>query len=152
MLEMVELLHRIYGQFLREMLPVIKGEGISPTEMIILRKVYMKGTYRAMDLARATDLPPSTITGIIDRLVARDYVIRIHDAEDRRSVLVQGTPELKRVMAQVEFLCDAKLKEVFKDMSEDFITTLIKDMKELNQYLVGYRNETAQEEGDSTKA
>ena len=151
MLEMLELLHRIYGQFLKIMVPVIREKGISPTEIIILRKVFMKGTYRVMNLARDTDLPPSTITGIVDRLVARNYILRMNDVEDRRSVLVQSTPELKKVMKEIAAACDVKLKEAFKNIPADFTEVLLKDLKELNQYLIEYRESSCDEGGTAEK-
>lgn len=138
MLQILELLHRINSQIMRTLVPAIRAENISVTEMIILWKVHRKGTFRATDLAREADVPPSTFTGIVDRLVAKNYLTRINDHEDRRSVLVQGTPELNKLIEHMVSVCDVKLKEVFKDIPEDFIELLIKDLQTLYKYLLQY--------------
>jgi DNA-binding MarR family transcriptional regulator len=47
----------------------------------------------AGELARALSLRQPTVTGLVDRLVARGVVLRRHDARDRRVVRVSLTPQ-----------------------------------------------------------
>ena len=57
---------------------------------------------RMTDLSHATGIPLSTLTGVVDRLVARGYAERAHGAEDRREVIVSLTGRGRR--AQREYL------------------------------------------------
>lgn len=41
------------------------------------------------DIAEFLDIPFSTATGIVDKLVTKGYLLRVHSKEDRRTVLVK---------------------------------------------------------------
>jgi len=143
MLQIFELLGKINSMLLRSVVPIVKAEGLSGSEMLILWKIYKKGAYKTTELAKDADLPPSTITGIIDRLVARNYLIRINGMEDRRSVLVECTQELKQLIERILSAVDVKLVDVFKSLPDDFLQNTIKDLQVLYQYLLqneGYDN------------
>ena len=49
------------------------------------------------DLGKGMYLKPSTITGLIDALEQRGYVVRARDQEDRRVVKIQLTPKGRRL-------------------------------------------------------
>ena len=51
---------------------------------------------RMTDVARATGIPLSTLTGVVDRLVARGHAGRAQGLEDRRQVLVTLTARGRR--------------------------------------------------------
>lgn len=54
------------------------------------------------ELARVFGLKPSTLTSMLDRLVARGLVTRDVDPADRRSVLVAPTATARRVAREVD--------------------------------------------------
>jgi len=54
------------------------------------------GRMTAGELARRADLSGAAITALLDRLERAGYVTRLRDSVDRRRVLVEVTPELRR--------------------------------------------------------
>jgi DNA-binding MarR family transcriptional regulator len=58
-----------------------------------LRAIGHLGTPTMSELAATLGLHASTVTGLVDRLVARGLVRRLEDREDRRIVRVEHTPE-----------------------------------------------------------
>ncbi|WP_192498640.1 MarR family winged helix-turn-helix transcriptional regulator [Ornithinimicrobium pratense] len=54
------------------------------------------------DLADALGVSTSTMSGIVDRIVAKEWVEREPDATDRRRVLLHPTPEGLTVLADLE--------------------------------------------------
>ena len=135
MLQIFELIRQINSLLFRAMVPIVKAEGLARTELMILWKVYNRGTYRATDLAREVDVPPSTFTGIFDRLVAKDYLVRVNDPDDRRSVLVQGTEELNRLVERIMSQVEVRLKEIFHDMPDEMLGHIMEDLNEMCRYL-----------------
>ncbi|MCR4436098.1 MAG: MarR family transcriptional regulator [Clostridiales bacterium] len=142
MMHVVELLSSVYRQIGRALLPVFKAEGLSITELIILWKVSRRGTYRATELAKDAGVPASTFTGIFDRLAAKGLVKRINDPEDRRSVLVQGTPKLKAVMDRIYGASNEKLEDIFKSIPQKTMDRLAICLQQVYQYMLQYDEKT----------
>lgn len=94
--------------------PYIMEYGLSKTEIVVLMRVYHHGSNRVSDLAKMADVPASTFTGVIDRLVQKKYLVRINDPEDRRSVLVQGTQELQDTIGKMMEKFNANLAEILE--------------------------------------
>jgi DNA-binding MarR family transcriptional regulator len=135
MFEVVELLSQVNVQMFRILSPTVKSSNISISELIILWKINNKGPYRVTDLARSVGVPPSTLTGVFDRLEAQQYLERIHDSKDRRSVLIQGTPKLKQMIDSVIQSADQELESLFGALPEGFIDRLMQDLTELQTHL-----------------
>jgi len=133
--ELVELLSQVNAQIFIIMSPIVKANNISTTELIILWKINKKGACRITDLAREVGVPSSTLTGIFDRLESKDYLVRIHDSKDRRSVLIQGTPQLKEMIESVIQSADHELIKLLGSLPPGFIDRLLEDMTELQEYL-----------------
>jgi len=133
--ELVELLSQVNTQIFRILSPIVKASNVSVTELIILWKINKNGTCRITDLAREVGVPSSTLTGIFDRLESKDYLVRIHDTKDRRSVLIQGTPQLKEMIESVIQSADQELEKLLGSLPPGFIDRLLKDMIELQTYL-----------------
>lgn len=138
MLQFVELLFKIDGLLAKSLLPEIKAEGLSNSEMLILWKVNRKGSFRATDLARNVGVPASTFTGIFDRLVAKGLLQRTNDAGDRRSVLVQGTDKLNELVERLSKHFDAKLADIFKSATLEDTQRFLTSLEQIHQYLVEY--------------
>lgn len=65
-----------------------RQHGLSPTQLLCLRLLKDREAPTAGAIAGALSLSPQTVTGLIDRLEARDLVRRLRSANDRRRVLV----------------------------------------------------------------
>jgi DNA-binding MarR family transcriptional regulator len=135
MIQIIELLSRINSLLMRDLMPSIKAENLTPTEMLIIWKVYRKEHCKTTDIAKDADVPPSTFTGIVDRLVMRKYLTRIYDLEDRRSVLISGTKELEDLMGHLVLRFDDALEKIFTNMPEDVFQNINENLKILYQYL-----------------
>ena len=61
-------------------------------------------------------LSPATVTGIVDRLVARGLVTRNRSDEDRRTVTLGASPEGRRAAAQVPSLLQDQLAARLRDL------------------------------------
>ena len=74
--------------------------GINRTDMRVMSVVVRGGPISASELADAAGLSRSAMTTSIDRLVAAGHVRRTPDADDRRAIRIEATPQVLKV-------CDA---------------------------------------------
>jgi DNA-binding MarR family transcriptional regulator len=69
------------------------GDGLTPMQWAVLAKLHDIGRISQSALGRAVCMDAATVKGTVDRLEARSLVARLPDAEDRRKLLVDLTPE-----------------------------------------------------------
>ncbi len=136
MFELVELLSQVNTKIFRILSPIVKVYHISLTELVLLWKVNKNGTYRITDLAKEVGVPFSTLTGVFDRLENKEYLVRIHDSKDRRSILIQGTPKLKELIDTVIMNADSELTGLLDTLPPGFIDRFLVDLTQLHTHLL----------------
>jgi DNA-binding MarR family transcriptional regulator len=67
--------------------------GLSSPQLICLRQLAAHGPMPSGRLASQVNLSPATLSGIVDRLELRGLIKRTRQAEDKRRVVVELTPE-----------------------------------------------------------
>ena len=97
-LELLELLGDIYRRVFKTVAPLAQSEGLSMTEMLVVWKMHSRECRRVKELVSEIGLPPSTLTGILDRLTEGGWLSRDADPEDRRAVLMRRTEKLDKFM------------------------------------------------------
>jgi|GEM_PF-1304588 MarR family 2-MHQ and catechol resistance regulon transcriptional repressor len=101
---------RVYNRLTRGMEVVFRRHGLSLPRFEILLQLWFSPTRRMTlcDLSANLLVPPSNLTGLIDRLERDHLVVRVPDTEDRRLVFAQITPQGEELLAQVvpEYLTD----------------------------------------------
>lgn len=135
MLQIIELISNVEVNLLRLLSPIIKSEGLSISEMIILWKVNKKGPSRIKDLAVEVGVPPSTLTGIFDRLSSLNFVERLHDEIDRRSIIIQPTPNVPEMIENVSRKAVAELEKIFSTLPEGFVERFREDLEIMQDHL-----------------
>ncbi len=135
MIEFFESLRKIETILMRAMGPKLHELGFSKPEILILARLYFKKEARMSDIARMVGMPASSVTGIIDRLEKRNLVIRENDLNDRRSVIIRGTPELRKNVEHIFSIGNDVFSEVLKPAPESLIERLTDDLNELYGYI-----------------
>jgi DNA-binding MarR family transcriptional regulator len=83
------ILTRVEGVF-RELLPVAHQElldlDLTTPQLKVVLLLYLNGPARMSSLAGSLGVTLATATGIIDRLVEKDFVVRENNKDDRRVV------------------------------------------------------------------
>lgn len=72
------------------------GHDVSHAQFELLLELLERGELQVGELAEAAHVTPATVTGMLDHLVAADYVERSHSAEDRRVVVCRLTDRARR--------------------------------------------------------
>lgn len=99
---------------------------LTPVQALVLRFLHQEDQITSSELGKKTGLDSATLTGILDRLEAADFIERKNNPDDRRSIHIHLTPkgnemskEAIRVIASanVEFL-QVLTKEEKRDLHE----------------------------------
>lgn len=135
MIEFYECLRKIEMVMMKALGPRLHEMGFSKTEILILTRIYFKKEARMTELARMTDIPASSFTSIIDRMVKRNLVIRENDSSDRRSIIIRGTPELTKTIEHIFSVGNEVFAEVLKPVPDSLIKRTAEDLNELYGYI-----------------
>lgn len=134
-LELVELLVQINRRFWKLLSPLFKKGQLSITELLVLSIMSKKKTSRVVQLANIIGVPPSTLTGILDRLVLKGYLKRDRDPNDRRSVCMIATPKLGSFFSKMTAPMEDMLRARLGLMAETRKKRLAADLKLLLENL-----------------
>ena len=92
-LRIVSPVHKATRQLGVYMTEASRALGVEPNEGHLLSYTLLYGPCPVSELSRVFGYPPSTLTGMLDRLEAADLLVREPNAADRRSFLVRVTPD-----------------------------------------------------------
>lgn len=123
-IRLVELLNRIQRKIMRRLAPFVRAEGLSLTETLVLWKLHRKDSYRVTDLASEIGLPPSTLTGILDRLAGAGWLKREPDPGDRRGVVLKSTRKLGDFVRRTLRASSGSLAKSFKALPPETLQLL----------------------------
>ena len=113
---LIELLWNINRKLAKRLTPLAQKEGLSITELVVLRKAHKAGTWRVTALAEELSVHPSTLTGVLDRLVEGGWLERDRDPDDRRAVVVKGTEKLDDLMRSLLHASSRILERALKTL------------------------------------
>lgn len=90
--------------------------GLTLREAYILHSLPEGRMVKISDIAQSHAISPSTLTGLLDRLEERGFIVRHRDVEDRRAVLIERRPHLPAEEAWHHRM-EEELLEIFKSMA-----------------------------------
>lgn len=99
--EIMQSLRRIFKTIQDYSHEVANKFGITGPQLWTLKTIYQNGSLSLGDLSQRMYLHPSTISGVIDRLEKKGYVLRDRDQKDRRVVKVDLTSKGNRLVKKV---------------------------------------------------
>lgn len=73
----------------------LRTSKIQPQDMYVLERIFFNKKLLVKDLSKLYHIPPSTLTGIIDRLENRGLIERLRTNMDRRAIELTVTQEGK---------------------------------------------------------
>ncbi|MDK2803841.1 MAG: hypothetical protein PWR23_845 [Peptostreptococcaceae bacterium] len=111
---------------------------IQPQDMYVLERIYFHGKVIVKDLSKQYSIPPSTLTGIIDRLEKKKLIERLRTNIDRRAIELVATAKGKDVVDK--HIIEDKLfsknlfntletqkKEILKELLNELLTNVKKE-------------------------
>jgi DNA-binding MarR family transcriptional regulator len=122
--------------------------GLNRTDGHCMDLLDERGQMTAGHLAEATGLTTGAITAVLDRLEKLGYVHRIRDTEDRRRVLVDLTPEARRVTWELYgplAAAGAAIAERYDDSELELLLGFVRESRRMGEQHAATLRERARE-------
>ena len=113
---------------------IVAPYGITAIQMNVLHTLYMEDRLTMGELSEKCELSLSNLSAIIKRLEDHDFVKRVRDPHDRRSIRVVLTPCANHL---ADRLCEQaeRKKHVFEQIHEQDFQDILIGLQKLNQML-----------------
>jgi DNA-binding MarR family transcriptional regulator len=98
---------------------LLRPLGVSAAGGLVLGLLRDNGALAPSELGQRLIVTRATVTGVVDSLERRGYVRRTPNPADRRSLLVELTPDGRRVVREVRTLIHRNEKSWMSPLSDD---------------------------------
>ena len=132
------LIHRLLDVFEYKSEYQHQTSNIQPQDMYVLERIYINKKMVVKDISKQYNIPPSTLTGIIDRLEKKEFIERLRTNIDRRAIELVTTAKGKEIVEQhisedkafsSNFFnaLQPEKKEKFKELLEELLININKE-------------------------
>ncbi len=111
---------------------VARKLGLSATELKCFRLVEMLGPMTAADLASETGLTAATLSGLVERLVAKQYLVREQDQADRRRWTLRAVPDASKVVYEAYAVHGDRVKSLFGRYTAEEFDVILQFLSEFS--------------------
>lgn len=111
--------------------------GLNPTEFSVLELLYHQGS-QPIQLIGKKALIANSITYVIDKLEAKNYVVRNACSTDRRVTFVELTEEGQDLMKKIFPNHEKAINEVFQNIEPSEVAILIESVKKIGYQAVKF--------------
>ena len=112
---------------------LLRPLGVSAAGGLALGLLRDHGDLSPSEIGRRLIVTRATVTGVVDSLERRGYVRRVPNPADRRSVLVELTPDGRRVVQEVRTLIHRNEKAWMSLLSDEELRAYIELLHRVQQ-------------------
>jgi DNA-binding MarR family transcriptional regulator len=131
--ELIERILQLGEKAFRELVPMLPSEwlqlDLTMPQLKVVLLLFLNGPSRMSEIAAALDVSLATATGVADRLVEREIVLRESLPDDRRVVMCRLTDKGERMIGGLWQLARERAKELL-GMVEPAKLTLVNEALE----------------------
>ncbi len=121
----------------RELFPIVPKEwlqlDLTMPQLKVILLLFMNGSARMSEVASALDVSLATATGVADRLVERDLIIRENLPEDRRVVLCRLSEKGQKLIGGLWQLARDRAQELLQAADPSQLALIKKALEALLQ-------------------
>ncbi|MFD2173222.1 MarR family winged helix-turn-helix transcriptional regulator [Rhodobacter lacus] len=129
-------------RYRKEMDAIFAGEELSEATSLPLRFLVREDRIlRQKDLAELLDIEGPTLVRVLDTLVARGFVRRTEDPDDRRAKLVSVTHAGRAYLASLGEVLTALRTELFAGIPEDDVAATLRLLGQLEANIAARRKD-----------
>lgn len=105
--------------------------GITGPQLWALKTIFQHESLPLGELSKKMYLHPSTVSGVIDRLESKGYVLRDRNRTDRRVVTVRLTPEGELLVRRAPNPAQGKMIHGLRGLNDDELNTIFNSVRKL---------------------
>ncbi len=133
--EIMQSLRRIIKSLQDYSQTVFTHYGITGPQLWALKTIHQMGSLPLGELSKGMCLHPSTVSGVVDRLENKGYVVRDRTEEDRRVVRVRLTPKGKALVRKAPNPVQGKMIYGLRRLEKGRLTLIYDSIRELLQIM-----------------
>lgn len=130
-MEVMRSLRRIIKSIKDYSYEVSRKFGVTGPELWVLKTISTNGSVSPGHLSKKMYLHPSTITGVVDRLEKKFYVLRDRGQEDRRAVRVHLTAKGKKLVRKAPNPIQGKMIFGLRKLKREELNSIYDALKKL---------------------
>lgn len=119
--DLIESILQLTDRAFRQLLPMVPKEwlrlDLTMPQLKVVLLLFISGPSRMSDIASALGVSLATATGVVDRLVERDILIREGDPDDRRVVLCRLSEKGEELMSGLWQLSRDQAGELMRSLA-----------------------------------
>jgi len=129
--EIMQSLRRIIKSLQDYSQTVYSHFGITGPQLWALKTLSKRGSLSLGELSKGMYLHPSTVSGVVDRLEKKGYVVRNRTEKDRRVIKVQLTPKGKTVVKRAPNPVQGKMIYGLRKLKKEKLILIDESVQEL---------------------
>jgi len=129
--EIMESLRRIIKSLQDYSQTVFSHFGITGPQLWALKTIYQMGSLSLGELSKGMYSHPSTVSGVVDRLERKGYVVRDRTDKDRRVVNVRLTPKGKMIVKKAPNPVQGKMIYGLRKLKKTKLNLIYQSVQEL---------------------
>ena len=135
-----ELLPNTMREFMKRSANDLTKGRITMPQLVILELLNKKGTLIMSELAGSLSITTSAVTGLIDRMIKANLVMRSRDEKDRRIVKVTLIPKGKQVIENILRERKKVLLDIFGKFTQNERQQYLKIIEKMYHILKGRKD------------
>jgi len=144
--QLVERILDLEEKVYRALRPIIPKEWLSVDltmpQLKIVLLLFIDGPTRISTIASALGVSLATTTGITDRLIKHDLIVRSSDPEDRRAVICSLSEQGKELVARLWELGQSRVRSLLEKMTREKLEIIDEAMEVLLQAISALEQDT----------
>ena len=139
-------LERQVGRIIGQHAPSIWiDSGLTPAQLRSLFLIAKEGSTNFRKLAKALEVTPSNVTGIVDRLVEQGLVSRTQNPEDRREMTLQATDKGKALVSNLREVGIKHMTHILSVLSLEELSALAQGLSAFIKAAGSYKGQIKDE-------
>lgn len=135
--ELIENILQLTDSTFRELFPMLPKEwlhlDLTMSQLKVVLLLFISGPSRMSDIASALGVSLATATGVMDRLVERDIVLREGDPKDRRVVLCRLSNKGEKLISGLWQLSRDRAGELMRALAPSQLLLITEALEALLQ-------------------
>jgi DNA-binding MarR family transcriptional regulator len=106
--------------------------GLTPVQQLVLAALCLEEGISAGDLGKKLTLDPATLSGILDRMSERGWIVKDTDPDDKRVLRISLTDEARKMESVLMAERDKANDEILRNLSFEekiLLKRLLKDIR-----------------------
>lgn len=128
---LISQIHQISQRIWNSILKKYNLQDLSGARGRIIFALWNTDNIPIKELVKKTSLDKATLTGIIDRLERDGFIIRSHNPQDKREIIISRTGKDEIFKTKIPAASDEQNSLFYKDFSQEEIFTFEKMLKKI---------------------